>query len=145
MSTYSDNFPQYIPDGTEETLREYSDSIIRYVGGSRDRYKESILRLQELVDYMNSRLKEPVVVKKEPEEPPMFVVEKSVAIPRITKCVEYKYPFNTMEAGDSFAVPIKETHKTRTALNMFLTGNPSMKFTTRSDKVAGLLRIWRVV
>ena len=56
MTTHSDNFPQYIPDGTEETLREYSDSIIESVGRNRKGYIEARDRLQELVDYMNERL-----------------------------------------------------------------------------------------
>jgi hypothetical protein len=56
MSTYSDNFPMYIPDGTEECLREYSDSIINFVGKDRQAYIECKDRLQELVDYMNERI-----------------------------------------------------------------------------------------
>ena len=56
MSTYADNFPLYIPDGTEETLRDYSNAIIAHCGNNRTYYKECRDRLHELVEYMDDRL-----------------------------------------------------------------------------------------
>jgi hypothetical protein len=56
--TYADNFPLYIPDGTEETLQAYSNSIIKHCGNNRTYYRECRDRLKELVDYMDERLEE---------------------------------------------------------------------------------------
>ncbi len=82
-----------------------------------------------------------------------FVIEKGVYIPeKISPFsqrvpVESKYPFAQMEVGDSFAVPgpdKKMIGNLGGARAAYQKKNPGVKFTTRSLKAEGILRIWRI-
>ena len=86
----------------------------------------------------------------------MYKVEKNIAMPNPTRngVPYYKYPFYTMNVGDSFAVPVDPT----TTLNYLRVAhrlsaciwhqrkrkdNNGRTFSTRTDKVNRIIRVWR--
>ena len=86
----------------------------------------------------------------------MYNVEKNIPLPNPIRngVASYKYPFFTMNVGDSFAVPVDPT----TTLNYIRVGNRvamainaqkkrsnnnNMKFCYRTDKVNRVIRVWR--
>ena len=86
----------------------------------------------------------------------MYKVEKNVPMPNATRngVPYYKYPFFSMNVGDSFAVPVDPT----TTLNYIKVGgrirvsvqnqykrkdNGERKFACRTDKVNRIIRVWR--
>jgi hypothetical protein len=73
MTTHADNFPQYIPNGTEECLRAYSAAILSSVGNNRLAYAEARERLVELTDYMQERLVPVNPYKDMVEDQPVYV------------------------------------------------------------------------
>ena len=87
-----------------------------------------------------------------------YVIEKKIPIPapgRDRKC--RKYPFDKMQAGDSFAVPLsgeitsagkngpydKALVRVRSAACGF-SRKRGCKFTVRTLKDEGVIRVWRV-
>lgn len=86
----------------------------------------------------------------------MYNVEKNIPMPNATRngVASYKYPFFTMNVGDSFAVPVDPTTTLnyirvarRVAKNMQdqheRKHNNGMKFSYRTDKVNRVIRVWR--
>jgi len=88
----------------------------------------------------------------------MYKVEQNIPMPNPTRngLAYYKYPFFTMNVGESFAVPVDPT----TTLNYFRVtnrvqvaidrqhkrkGNDGRKFCYRTDKVNRVIRVWRTV
>jgi hypothetical protein len=86
----------------------------------------------------------------------MYKVEKNVPMPNATRngVPYYKYPFFSMNVGDSFAVPVDPT----TTLNYIRVanrlstcicaqrkrkGNDGRDFSIRTDKVNRIIRVWR--
>ena len=86
----------------------------------------------------------------------MYKVEKNIAMPNPIRngVPYYKYPFYTMNVGDSFAVPVDPT----TTLNYLKVqgrvcqaisqlrkrkDNDGRTFATRMDKVNRVIRVWR--
>ena len=86
----------------------------------------------------------------------MYKVEKNIPMPNATRngVPYYKYPFYTMNVGDSFAVPVDPN----TTLNYIKVGgrigvsvqnqykrkdNGERKFACRTDKVNRIIRVWR--
>ena len=86
----------------------------------------------------------------------MYKVEKNIPMPNPTRngLAFYKYPFFTMNVGESFAVPVDPT----TTLNYIRVAgrvrvaihaqrkrpnNNGMKFCYRTDKVNRVIRVWR--
>ena len=86
----------------------------------------------------------------------MYKVEKNIPMPNATRngVAYYKYPFFTMNVGDSFAVPVDPT----TTLNYIRvanrvaqsinaqkkrSNNNNMTFCYRTDKVNRVIRVWR--
>ena len=86
----------------------------------------------------------------------MYKVEKNIAMPNPIRngVPYYKYPFYTMNVGDSFAVPVDPT----TTLNYIRVanrlstcicaqrkrkGNDGRDFSIRTDKVNRVIRVWR--
>ena len=86
----------------------------------------------------------------------MYKVEKNIPKPTPTRngVSQSKYPFFTMNVGDSFAVPVDPT----TTLNYIRVANRvaiaicnqykrpnnnGMKFCYRTDKVNRVIRVWR--
>ena len=57
-----------------------------------------------------------------------------------------RYPFKLLEIGDSFAVPIDEVVRaTAASYNSRRFGDMQLRrFTRRQDKVAGIVRFWRI-
>jgi len=71
----------------------------------------------------------------------MFLIEKNVPLPPSSHASE-KYPFRTMEIGDSFFWPGSTQQRVSSyASNASKDGR---KFVTRADKTAGGVRCWRV-
>ena len=86
----------------------------------------------------------------------MYKVEKNIPMPNATRngVASYKYPFFTMNVGDSFAVPvdpatqlnyIKVHSRIRVSIqNQYKRkDNNGMKFHCRTDKVNRVIRVWR--
>jgi len=86
----------------------------------------------------------------------MYKVEKNVPMPNPTRngLAYYKYPFFTMNVGESFAVPVDPT----TTLNYIRVAgrvkmairqqrerkaNGERNFAYRTDKVNRVIRVWR--
>ena len=86
----------------------------------------------------------------------MYKVEKNIPKPTPTRngVSQYKYPFFTLNVGDSFAVPVDPTTTLnyirvagRVAKNIrdqyARSGNNGMRFSLRTDKVNRVIRVWR--
>ena len=86
----------------------------------------------------------------------MYKVEKNIAMPNPTRngVPYYKYPFYTMNVGDSFAVPVDPTTtlnylKVRARVSAAVSqlrkrkDNDGRTFATRMDKVNRIIRVWR--
>ena len=86
----------------------------------------------------------------------MYNVEKNIPMPNPARngLAYYKYPFFTMNVGDSFAVPVDPTTtlnylKVSGRVSMAIrqqherSGNNGMKFSYRTDKVNRVIRVWR--
>ena len=86
----------------------------------------------------------------------MYKVEKNIPMPSPTRdgVPTYKYPFFTMEVGDSFAVPVDPTTtlnyiKVRARVGMAIRqqrerkANGERNFSIRTDKVNRVIRVWR--
>jgi hypothetical protein len=86
----------------------------------------------------------------------MYVIEKNIPTPNPTRngIAFYKYPFFTMNVGDSFAVPVDPTTTlnysrvaNRVAIAIYnqkkRSNNNNMKFCYRTDKVNRVIRVWR--
>ena len=86
----------------------------------------------------------------------MYKVEKNIAMPNPTRngVPYYKYPFYTMNVGDSFAVPVDPTTtlnylKVRARVSAAVSqlrkrkDNDGRTFATRMDKVNRVIRVWR--
>ena len=86
----------------------------------------------------------------------MYKVEKNIAMPNATRngVPYYKYPFYTMNVGDSFAVPVDPTTtlnylKVRARVSAAVSqlrkrkDNDGRTFATRMDKVNRIIRVWR--
>ena len=70
-----------------------------------------------------------------------FVIEKNVPLPE--KNIRWKYPFDQMEVGDSFAVP-EGINRTRVSVAAMRYGREhKMKFTVRQMPDRSL-RCWRI-
>ena len=86
----------------------------------------------------------------------MYKVEQNIPMPNPTRngLPYYKYPFFTMNVGESFAVPVDPT----TTLNYIRVANRvavriqaqqkhkdngGRKFSYRTDKVNRVIRVWR--
>ena len=87
---------------------------------------------------------------------PMYVIEKNIPMPNATRngVAYYKYPFFTMNVGDSFAVPVDPSTtlgyirtRSRVANCVYKQhqrpNNNNMKFCYRTDKVNRVIRVWR--
>ena len=66
-------------------------------------------------------------------------VEKGVELPR--ERVVYVYPYEEMEVGDSFVVPVEARQKVLNA-NVRASRRLGWRFTARTE--GGVLRVWRV-
>ena len=66
-------------------------------------------------------------------------VEKGVELPR--ERVVYVYPYEEMEVGDSFVVPVEARQKVLNA-NVRAGRRLGWRFTARTE--GGVLRVWRV-
>ena len=86
----------------------------------------------------------------------MYKVEKNIAMPNPTRngVPYYKYPFYTMNVGDSFAVPVDPSTtlnylKVRARVSAAVSqlrkrkDNDGRTFATRMDKVNRVIRVWR--
>ena len=86
----------------------------------------------------------------------MYKVEKNIAKFNATRngVPHYKYPFATMNVGDSFAVPVDPTTtlnymKVRARVGMAIRqqrdrkANGERNFSIRTDKVNRVIRVWR--
>jgi len=86
----------------------------------------------------------------------MYKVEKNIPMPNATRngVASYKYPFFTMNVGDSFAVPVDPTTTlnyirvaNRVAVNICMQykrpKNEGRTFSYRTDKVNRVIRVWR--
>ena len=86
----------------------------------------------------------------------MYTVEKNIPMPNPTRngVPYYKYPFLTMNVGDSFAVTVDPTTnlnyiKVRSRISVSIynqyrrKGNDERKFSCRTDKVNRVIRVWR--
>jgi len=73
----------------------------------------------------------------------MFQIEKGIEIPVLTRNTEPKYPFKSMEIGDSFFVPCTEddAKKVRNSISSSAR-SAKVKHVTRIAE--GGLRVWRV-
>jgi hypothetical protein len=83
-----------------------------------------------------------------------YDVEKGIPIPIINRTTRHLYPFEKMEIGDSFAVPVileephhKKFNKLNSAICAWRRKNkcPEKKFTCRFIKEESIIRCWRVV
>jgi hypothetical protein len=72
----------------------------------------------------------------------MYEIEKGIPIPTFGN--NAKYPLGAMEIGDSFACPDSEKHRVRCAITQYLRTHGGLKFSTRLDKAAKTIRVWRV-
>jgi len=86
----------------------------------------------------------------------MYKVDKNIPTPNPTRngIAFYKYPFFTMNVGDSFAVPVDPTTTlnysrvaNRVAIAIYnqkkRSNNNNMQFCYRTDKVNRVIRVWR--
>ena len=86
----------------------------------------------------------------------MYKVEQNIPMPNPTRngLPHYKYPFFTMNVGDSFAVPVDPTTtlnymKVRARVGMAIRqqrdrkANGERNFSIRTDKVNRVIRVWR--
>ena len=86
----------------------------------------------------------------------MYKVEKNIPMPNATRngVPYYKYPFFTMNVGDSFAVPVDPTTtlnylRVRSRVSAAISqlrkrkDNDGRTFATRMDKVNRVIRVWR--
>ena len=86
----------------------------------------------------------------------MYKVEKNIAMPNPVRngVPYYKYPFYTMNVGDSFAVPVDPTTtlnylKVRARVSAAVSqlrkrkDNDGRTFSIRTDKVNRIIRVWR--
>lgn len=75
----------------------------------------------------------------------MFAIEKNVAIPEALNTRQGKYPYKSMEVGDSFFVPSDDkgspTTKMRSSVAAYCKRNNELKFIVR--EVEGGARVWR--
>lgn len=73
----------------------------------------------------------------------MFQIEKGIEIPALTRNTEAKYPFKSMEIGDSFFVPCTDENakKVRNSISSSAR-SAKVKHVTRIAE--GGLRVWRV-
>ena len=86
----------------------------------------------------------------------MYTVDKNIPLPNPIRngLAYYKYPFFTMNVGDSFAVPVDPTTTlnyirvaNRVAVNICKQykrpNNEGRTFSYRTDKVNRVIRVWR--
>jgi hypothetical protein len=86
----------------------------------------------------------------------MYKVEQNIPMPNPTRngLAYYKYPFFTMNVGDSFAVPVDPTTtlnymNVRARVGMAIRqqrkrkANGERNFSLRTDKVNRVIRVWR--
>ena len=86
----------------------------------------------------------------------MYKVEKNISMPNPIRngLAYYKYPFFTMNVGESFAVPVDPTTtlnyiRVANRVNVAMAaqhnrkGNGERKFSYRTDKVNRVIRVWR--
>ena len=86
----------------------------------------------------------------------MYKVEKNIPMPSPTRdgVPTYKYPFFTMEVGDSFAVPVDPSTKLNYGqvngrISQAISNQKRRKdnggraFSYRTDKVNRVIRVWR--
>lgn len=76
----------------------------------------------------------------------MIVIEKNIPLPSPRNLLSMGrpriYPFNVMEVGDSFAIPLKKKNAVAATANRYGKNN-NMKFATRlMDN--GMVRVWRI-
>jgi hypothetical protein len=67
-------------------------------------------------------------------------IEKRVPIPE--RIVAPGYPFDQMEVGDSFSVPIKQLNSARASMHYEHRKNDGRRFISRTNSKAA--RFWRV-
>lgn len=82
-----------------------------------------------------------------------ITIDKDVPIPTGGKGRPSEYPFDQMEVGDSFAIPLTGEHNKSgqdlsasrlTSAARHRAVRLGFKFTVRTDKEAGVARAWRV-
>lgn len=69
----------------------------------------------------------------------MYTLENKYPVPEITG--RNKYPFSTMEPGQSFFVEADQARKARTAARVYMNRHPKLKFCWKAAE--GGIRIWR--
>ena len=88
----------------------------------------------------------PKKVKKTPKKEGTmeeFTVEKGFEIPP-NYGRKHKYPFESMEVGDSFMFPAELAKNISQAVKVFCKKHPGNKFTVRTRDIApGQGRVWR--
>lgn len=72
----------------------------------------------------------------------MYEIEKNIPIPDPNKGRKSKYPFATMQVGDSFFVSDKKQTVIGSCASAYSKRNPDVKFTVRVAE--GGVRCWRV-
>lgn len=74
-----------------------------------------------------------------------FVVEKGIPVPHAARGSSSKYPFATMEVGDSFLVDVPDHRTMAVACSMLYSAAKSAKvlITLRTDKNNRAIRVWR--
>ena len=86
----------------------------------------------------------------------MYTIEKNIPMPNATRngVPYYKYPFFTMNVGDSFAVPVDPTTtlnyiKVHSRIRVSIRNHRKREnsgecsFSCRTDKVNRIIRVWR--
>lgn len=66
-----------------------------------------------------------------------YVIEKGVPL-------REAYPLATMQPGDSFAVPRRESMRLTTAVGKYKKANPEQQWVTRSADGGRARRVWRL-
>lgn len=69
-----------------------------------------------------------------------FPIESNIPPP---KAGVEKYPFDTMQPGDSFTVPLEAITGARAAFQTWAKAHPGTKFTSKKEP-NGRCRIWRL-
>ena len=73
-----------------------------------------------------------------------FTIEKGVPLPEHKKRYEKKYPFETMEIGDSFVVPIAPDKSPSGLFSSISQAKKRLNINLTTARVDGGIRVWRV-
>ena len=76
----------------------------------------------------------------------MYEIEDNIPLPKSRSNATAKYPWKQLKVGQSFVVSTEDVDRASISAQASLAARKlGVKFVTRHDKEAGIVRVWRVI